>query len=270
MIIPFVLIFIIGTLIGSFLNVVILRLNSGKSFAKGRSICMSCNKTLHAHELVPILSYLIQRGRCRACTNPISVQYPIVEAFTGLIFALTAFHFLPILSLSAISYIALVSVFVLVFSFLIVIAVYDIRHKIIPDKLSYAFALIAFVSLFINYSFMGKIFVIPPLHMILAGPLLALPFALIWFLSKGKWMGLGDAKLTLGIGWLLGLSQGLASLVLGFWSGAIISLIFLLLKYHKVTPKTEIPFAPFLILGVLLVFFFNLDIFSIISWFRIS
>ncbi|MFA7315643.1 MAG: prepilin peptidase [Candidatus Paceibacterota bacterium] len=265
----FLFIFILGTLIGSFLNVVIYRFNSGKSIAKGRSICMSCNHTLRFYELVPIFSYLIQAGKCRRCSSRISHQYPIVEAFTGLVFAGVVFHFLPLLSLSLISYVVLVSVFFVLFSLLIVIAVYDMRHKIIPDTLSYAYAGITLASLFINYSFIGSVFVIPPLALLLAGPLLASPFALIWLISRGRWMGLGDAKLMIGIGWMLGLSQGIAALILAFWSGAIVSLIMMALHRRKITAKTEIPFAPFLILGVLIVFFCNLDIFSIISWFRL-
>jgi prepilin signal peptidase PulO-like enzyme (type II secretory pathway) len=158
--------------------------------------------------------------------------------------------------------------FIFLFSLLIVIVVYDMRHKIIPDTLSYLYACIAFVSLFINYSFVGKIFILPSLWALLAGPILALPFALIWLFSRGRWMGLGDAKLLLGIGWMLGLSQGLASLILAFWSGAIVSIVLLVLRYRGITFKSEIPFAPFLIFGVVLVFFFTLDIFSIISWFR--
>ena len=77
-----ILFFIFGTLIGSFLNVVIFRLNTGKGVG-GRSMCMNCGKTLHAHELVPVLSYIFQLGKCRGCKTKISIQYPVVEAITG-------------------------------------------------------------------------------------------------------------------------------------------------------------------------------------------
>lgn len=103
---------------------------------------------------------------------------------------------------------------------------------------------------------------------LLAGPALALPFFLIWLFSKGQWMGLGDPKLMLGIGWFLGPIMGLSAIILAFWIGAGYALILIALtkcKWHnlKISRKTEVPFAPFLILGFLLVFFFNIDILNL-------
>jgi prepilin signal peptidase PulO-like enzyme (type II secretory pathway) len=104
----------------------------------------------------------------------------------------------------------------------------------------------------------------------LAGPLLALPFALVWYFSKGEWMGLGDAKLALGIGWFLGLAGGISALCIGFWAGAVISVGLLLIQRHmkkrnrnRLSLKSEVPFAPFLIIGLLVVYFFPMDIFYI-------
>ncbi len=264
----FIFIFFLGTLIGSFLNVVIYRFGSGKSISRGRSICMSCNRTLRWYELIPVFSFLIQRGRCRSCASKISHQYPIVEIISGFVFALIAFHFRPLLAFSNVSYITLVSIVSLLFCLMIVIAVYDLRHKIIPDKLSYAFAIISFVALFINYSFVGSFFVVPSMWTIFAGPILSLPFGLIWLLSRGRAMGLGDAKLMLGIGWMVGISQGTAVIIISFWLGAIVSLLLLAFRGREITRKTEIPFAPFLIVGTAISFFLSIDIFSIISWFQ--
>ena len=267
----FILIFLLGIIIGSFLNVVIYRFNTGKSFVKGRSICMSCNKSLRWYELIPLFSFLIQSGKCRRCATKISHQYPIVELGTGLIFVLLAFHFLPILSISYWSFIFFLSLFAFIFSLLIVISVYDIRHKIIPDKLVYIYIIVSFLSIFIVSSSSGLSFSLPSLLAILSGPIVALPFAFLWLISKGKWMGLGDAKLILGIGWMLGPILALSALVIAFWIGAIVGLFVIFFsrnlsqldKTGKVGMKTEIPFAPFLIIGTLIVFLFNLDIVSL-------
>lgn len=272
----FVFIFLLGTIIGSFLNVVIYRFNTGKTIVKGRSICMTCNRNLRWYELIPVFSFLIQMGKCRRCKEVISHQYIIVEIITGLIFVLIAQHFSPIFLFSLPSYLLLVIFFFFLFSFLIVISVYDFRHKIIPDKIAYIYAFVAFLSIFINHFGIGPLFVLPSFSSLIAGPVLALPFALLWLVSRGKWMGLGDAKLMLGIGWMLGLLSGLASIMLAFWMGAIVGITIMILshsllhrKLGKINFKTEIPFAPFLIASALIVFLFNIDIITLSSLFSI-
>jgi len=267
----FLFVFIIGTIIGSFLNVVIYRFNTGKTIVSGRSMCMSCSNTLRWYELIPVFSFLIQSGRCRQCASRISHQYPIVELITGIIFVLISFKLLPFLFMSFWMYLFFLVFFVFIFCLLIVISVYDIRHKIIPDKLVYTFILVSLFSIFINYSMFGGFLTIPSLDSLLAGPILALPFALLWYLSKGKLMGLGDGKLVLGIGWLLGLSAGFSAVIISFWLGSIIGLSLMIFtkKRKNINMKTEIPFAPFLIVGTFLVFLFNIDILSIIKSFGI-
>lgn len=263
----FVLIFLLGTIIGSFLNVVIFRLNTGRTVAKGRSICMTCSRNLRWYELIPVLSFLIQSGKCRRCASKISHQYPLVELITGFIFALIAFKFLPVMHNSFILYIILVTLFVFIFSLLIVISVYDIRHKIIPDKLVYLFIFLSLFSVFINFFPIGPILILPSISALIAGPIIALPFILLWFFSKGRLMGLGDGKLMIGVGFLLGLSSGIFAVILAFWIGTIISVCLMLLSKKKINMKTEIPFAPFLIISTLITFLFNLDMFSLIRLF---
>ena len=138
-VIIFIFVFLLGTIIGSFLNVVIYRFNTGKTIVKGRSICMTCNRELRWYELIPLFSFLIQKGKCRRCAIKISHQYPLVEFLTGIIFVLIAHRFLSILYVSLGLYLFFLIFFVFIFSLLIVISVYDLRHKIIPDKLSYLF-----------------------------------------------------------------------------------------------------------------------------------
>jgi leader peptidase (prepilin peptidase)/N-methyltransferase len=266
----FVLIFILGSIIGSFLNVVIFRLNTGRTIVKGRSMCMTCGRKLYWYELVPIISFFMQRGRCRHCKIRISVQYPIVEILTGIIFMMLAYKFLIVSFFSLPSYIFLIVFFGIILSSFLVMVVYDIRHKIIPEKVLYVFIVFSIISLFVNTSGFGSLFIKPSLSSIIAGPLLSFPFALIWIVSRGKWMGLGDAKLVLGIGWLLGIAGALCSLILSFWFGAVISIIIMIFSRRKVGMKTEIPFAPFLFIGIVLTFFLGLDISSLSYLFFIN
>ncbi len=268
-ILVFILFFLFGNIIGSFLNVVIYRFGTGRSMVHGHSICMSCGHKLLWYELIPIFSFLIQSGRCRSCASAISHQYPIVEAVTGFVFAILAFHFLPLASYSVFHYAVMLSIYMFLFSLLIVISVYDIRHKIIPDNLVYVFDIIAFISIFINKTSPTPFFVKPDIWIIFSGFILAAPFALIWLLSHGKWMGLGDAKLELGLGSMLGLSLGLSAIFISFWIGSIVSLLTLFFIHKKFNLKTEIPFAPFLILSALIVFLYNIDIISLANVFRL-
>lgn len=244
--------FILGTIIGSFLNVVALRYNTGMTL-KGRSKCFSCGKNLEWHELVPILSFFYQGGECKKCKSKISWQYPLIEILAGVLFILI-FYYFPPTSLQA----SFNTVFYLfITSLLLIIAIYDIKHKIIPDPIVYLFAFVAFLKLFISPDLN---FFVPSIGDLISGPLLASPFFFIWLFSKGKWMGLGDAKLTLGIGWVLGFTAGLSAVILAFWIGAIISVIWIYVVFRKFKSKQEIPFGPYLILGMYLVLFFGISV----------
>ena len=266
MLFNYLFIFIFGTIIGSFLNVVIFRL--GEKSIKGRSSCRFCNKKLAWNELIPIFSFLIQKGKCRNCGKKISWQYPAVEILTALIFLLIfnlqIFNFQTIFNFSIFQFLKLIYLW-FVFSILIVITVYDLKHKIIPDKL---------VFLFIGFSFVGLLFleIVPVTTLnLLAGPILATPFVLLWLISHGRWIGLGDAKLALGIGLFMGLVDGISSIILSFWIGSFIGIVLVLLsKFDSLffggknfTIKSEIPFAPFMILGMILILFFGWDILSL-------
>jgi prepilin signal peptidase PulO-like enzyme (type II secretory pathway) len=244
--------FIFGTIIGSFLNVVSLRFNTGKT-VNGRSKCMTCGKQLTWKELIPLWSFIIQGGACRKCKSRISWQYPLVEFCAGVFFTLIFVYFPPVTPLATFTTVF----YILVTSLLLVISAYDIKHKIIPDEFVYAFSLVALIGLCVG----GESWLhVPSLGAFLAGPVLALPFALLWLVSKGTWMGLGDAKLILGIGWLLGLSRGANSIIISFWIAAIISVTWLFVTYRSFKPKQEIPFGPYLIIGMYLVLFFHVQV----------
>jgi leader peptidase (prepilin peptidase) / N-methyltransferase len=223
-------IFILGTVIGSFLNVVILRYDTGESIVKNRSRCFSCKKVLKWFELIPVISFIVQRGRCRQCQNKISWQYPLVELLTGIIFLL-------IFQLTRYS-LLVTGYYFAIFSLLIVIAVYDLKHQIIPDKFVYIFDILALFQI----------------RNFLAGLILFAFLGLIWLLSKGRAMGFGDAKLALGMGWLLGAASGVLAMVLSFWAGALAG-IFLLIFFRKdYGLKSKISFGPFLVLGTIIAF----------------
>lgn len=258
------LIFLIfGFIIGSFLNVVIYRFNTARSFG-GRSACMSCQTELHWSELIPLVSFLIQKGRCLNCQTKISIQYPLVEFITGLIFAALFLKLQALFFASTFLFTVVYTYYALMFSLLIVVAVYDLRHKIIPDLLALVFGVLAFVGLFffnVDNS-LGFYPHWPSVLEFLSGPLIALPLYLFWLVSSGRWMGLGDAKLAVGLGWLLGFSRAISGVVVAFWIGAIVG-IALVIFSKQYRMRSEIPFAPYLVSGALLSFLFELHLFGI-------
>jgi leader peptidase (prepilin peptidase)/N-methyltransferase len=254
-ILPLILSFIFGTVIGSFLNVVSLRFNTGTGIG-GRSKCMSCGETLTWKELVPLFSFMMQKGACKKCKSKISWQYPLVEFMAGVLFVLVFITFPPLSLLAGTTTL----IYVIMSCLLVVIAAYDVKHKIIPDQFVYTFVLLSLINLCVGgMSWLHA----PSISAFIAGPALALPFALIWVVSKGKWMGLGDAKLVLGIGWFLGLAAGVNALILSFWIAAVISVIWLFITYKKFKAGTEIPFGPYLILGMYLVLIFKIQVLDV-------
>lgn len=265
-----VVVFLFGIVIGSFLNVVIYRLHTGKSL-NNRSHCLSCGQHLSSYELVPLLSYLFLRGRCRHCGCFIPYRYFAVELLTGLAF-LMAFYVTDDFFVLAIMCILL--------SALIVGAVYDLFHLIIPDEVSLLVAALAVV--FVSYN--ATVSTAPLLSVVsdaLFGGVLAFGvFGFLWLISRGTWMGFADAKLAFGLGMFTGLSGAFSLLVLSFWIGATTSLAVIFLQYLRrklpvvggfnymghVNMKSEIPFAPFLIVAFLLVFFAGVDVLSLASY----
>lgn len=295
-------VFVFGTIIGSFLNVVILRYNTGLPiFSRaGRSQCFSCGKILGPAELVPVLSFLFLSGRCSVCKTKISIQYPAVELLTGLLFLLIFIKNYSLLAVAPVSFALFFTFHMVVWSILIVITFYDLRHKIIPNGLVYALCTLTLLgAVFIQMS-RGSIFPDTYLDLanFLAGPLFFLFFSSLWLVSGGRWIGLGDAKLVLAVGFLLGLAGGVSALILSFWTGAIFGIFLILVgavlrqlearaqarvgagvaagavrnsrlsTFSKnLRMKSELPFAPFIILGTLIVFFCSMDILGLSNFF---
>ena len=243
MIFPYILVFIFGLAAGSFINSVTLRYNTGEKVTRGRSRCFNCAKNLRWFELIPLLSFLFLRGRCRSCRSKISWQYPAVEILTGILFLLVSIKW----SSGDHYEIGILAYWLIVCSILIAIAVYDARHKIIPDSFAYSLLAVSLAGnlIFFKINLVGLALSIAP----------ALFLASLWYFSGGRWMGLGDAKLMSGGGVFLGFPSAIWAMVLSFWAGAAVG-ISLLLSNSGVTLKSEIPFGPFLVLGILLAFFY--------------
>ena len=252
------------------------------SIVKGGSKCFLCGHKLKWFELIPVLSFIAQKGRCRECGAKISYQYPLVEFLTGLIFLLVFSSQLSALSKTINPYFLLSTFYFLtIFSLLIIIAVYDLRHKIIPSGIVYTFCILTFLNLFRLPEWLGQAgisdfgFRIFNNDSFWAGIIFASFFAILWLASGfvfvgiknglikfkseniGTWMGLGDAKLALGIGWLLGSEKTLVAALMAFWIGAIVGLGIMFLKKNKYNLKSQIAFGPFLVIGTIIAFFWG-------------
>ncbi len=240
--------FVFGLIVGSFINVVILRHNTGKSLS-GRSGCMSCCCKLKWFELLPLISYIALRGKCAKCGSNISLQYPVVELSLAAVFALISIQGFDILHIVLAMIISIL---------LLIIAVYDTYHTIIPN-----FYVYMFIALSILWNMQYAIMYL------IAGLVLAVPFALLWLLSRGRWIGLGDAKLMLGIGTMLGLFGGFITLTIASIVGALAGLGYIAIRKlciigldctdNDSKMRLEVPFGPFLIFGFFVVWFLHVD-----------
>jgi len=239
----------LGLIIGSFLNVLILRTGTDEGVG-GRSHCPKCRHQLAWYDLIPVVSWVALSGRCRYCRARISIQYPMVEAGTAVLFYTFASSWLPVLPL--IMTLGIMALYV-------AITVFDLHHSLIPDEWNYAAAMLALVYGYVLYGNES------PFLFILAGPVAALPLFLLWAYSRGAWMGFGDVKLALSFGWILGPLHGFVAVMFAFVIGAVVSLAILLplssiLTFaHRqgwislsgagasFTMQSEVPFGPFLI-----------------------
>ena len=255
--------FLFGVIIGSFLNVVILRTHTKRSLG-GHSHCMTCGKRLGALQLVPVLSYLALLGRCHFCGARISSRYILIELLSGILFA-----YIFTLELSPL----LMVVHLVFLSLLLVVFVYDIEHLIIPDE--YVLALVP-LALVLGAAELPALS-LAGIEQLFIGAVLSFVFlGGLWKLSGGKWIGLGDAKLSVPLALAVGMMHTCALIVFAFWIGAVLSvsvlgLASLLARGQKrlrffrtpLTMKAEVPFAPFLIGSFLIVYYGHADVFTI-------
>lgn len=244
----FFLIFILGLSVGSFLNVVICRLKEEKKFIKGRSYCPKCKHILRWYDNIPLISFIILEGKCRYCRKKISLQYPLVELGTGILFALAFLKWeMEVLSgLGYKPYLLLISYFIFI-SFLVIIFVYDLRWYLILDRVSAPAIITALIlNLLLGYSF---------LNLILAAGIIGGVFLLQFLVSDGKWIGGGDIRLGFLMGVMLGLSRGIVAFFIAYFLGSIIGIILVAMKRKKMSSR--IPFGTFLTVGVLISMFYG-------------
>lgn len=243
-------IFIAGLVVGSFLNAVIYRVYKNISLL-GRSFCPKCKKKISWFDNLPIISFLFLKGKCRYCRKKISWQYPLVELIMGIL-AVSSFiltisfteKFTDIkIWLSFLGNFSVLAVFLIIF-------VYDFKYYIIPDKV-----LFPGIALYLCFFLLTK----PPLNALISAiygmAVYVLILGLVFVLTKGKGMGFGDVKLGVLLGMFLKFPLSFYGLVLSFWIGGTVSLFLLFTSKKKL--KDKIPFAPFLIISAVCVWFFQ-------------
>ncbi len=231
-------VFLLGAVIGSFLNVCIYRIPAGDSIVSPGSRCPGCGTEIRWYRNIPILSFLFLRGRCAACGMRISPRYPLVEALTGILFVLVFFHF---------GFRWATPVYWVFTAALVAITFIDLDHQIIPDNISLPGIPIGFLCTFLIpwISWTDSLFGI-----LLGGGSLFLVAAIYELLTKKEGMGGGDIKLLAMIGAFLGWQGVLPVIFLGSFAGSLVGVPLMLIG--KSGGKTAIPFGPFLALGALI------------------
>jgi leader peptidase (prepilin peptidase) / N-methyltransferase len=237
---------LLGLLVGSFLNVVIWRVPRGESIVQPPSACPSCHTPLKPADLVPVVSWLVLRGKCRTCGTKISARYPLVEALTGVLWALMGWHFAGSWALP--NYLAFTA-------FLIALSGIDLDTFKLPRTIIYLGGLVSLVLL------VGATLLEPadldgrwvPMGKAGLGALGAFAFFFLIHLASPKAMGFGDVRLSaylgLNLGWL-GLLYVPVGIFLGFLLGAVAGVALIVAK--KAGRKTAIPFGPYLAAGALI------------------
>lgn len=236
--------FILGLILGSFLNVLLFRLDREGGIIWGRSKCPKCKSQLNWRDMIPLLSFILLKRKCRYCKERISFIYPIVELLTGLIFALFYIQLGFPFNISNIFQLILIY-------FLIAILFFDYIYYLIPDKIVLPLALSSLV--------LAVIVRRPELiNLLISGLIFGGFFAILYIISKGRWIGLGDAKLSLLIGLSFGYPDSFLVIVGSIWTAALLGLI--LIVFKKASFKSELPFGSFLAAYSILLIIYQYEI----------
>src|SRR5581483_11946929 len=236
----FPLLFFFGLFIGSFLGVISDRVPNNESIVLPPSHCDSCKKKLRWYDNIPLLSYVLLKGKCRFCGNKISFYYPAVELTTALLFVVIGISTQNITELIFNLYIS---------ASLIVIFFSDLKYEIIPSSVVYP----AIVITFLFKIFFVNLTLFPPIASALGAFLF---FLSLFLITKGRGMGFGDVQLAFLMGLFLGFPKILVSLYVAFLTGGMLSLILVLWGKKKLRGST-LPFGPFLVFGTFFALFFG-------------
>ncbi|MEG0829312.1 MAG: prepilin peptidase [Anaerovoracaceae bacterium] len=236
-------VFLFGIIIGSFLNVLIYRMPLGINIAKGRSFCPNCDTQLSNRDLIPIVSFLFLKGKCRTCGNKISGRYPLVELLGGI---------LAVLSVAAYGLTWQSGVVFVVSAILLTITFIDIDTMEIPNTLVLAILVIAIASVFVK----GEVLIIQRL---LGMVIISLPMFLMNFIIKDSFGG-GDIKLCFACGFLLGWQNMLVGTFIAVLLGGIYGIYVLATKQKG--KKDHFAFGPFLGLGMIIALLWGSEIFT--------
>jgi len=233
----FFLIFAGGVCVGSFLNCLVYRLNKrgGKGLLWGRSFCPHCQHQLSWYDNIPLLSFIILQGRCRYCHQPISFHYPLVELATGILTLIVFACYNHGLIFNTLS-------LLLIFYALVAIFLSDFFYQTIPDEIVLPAMVLAIIGHF-------------QVQFLLSGIIAAAFFLFLVLITKGKGMGMGDVKLAAFMGFFLGYPKIVVALYLAFLTGALLSVILILLKKKRF--GEEIAFGPFLVAATIISLFFG-------------
>jgi len=242
---------ILGLIIGSFLNVVVYRLNKVESLL-GRSHCPYCKKKIRWFDNIPLASFIFLSAKCRDCGEKISWQYPVMEMATGIIFALIGNYFFS--SYDSSSWF-LTAYYLVIFSLLLVIFMYDLKYMEIPMIILWVGMVISVVYFlptdWQNFHIVASILDLKTISGLVGGLVAFLFFFGLASYSKETWMGYGDAYIGLLSGFVVGWPNIVWTLMISFTIGALVSVGLIISR--KKTMKSQVPFAPFLISGVFLV-----------------
>ncbi|HKZ35773.1 MAG TPA: prepilin peptidase [Patescibacteria group bacterium] len=240
----YLLLFVLGVCAGSFLNVVLYRLRTGDSPLRGRSYCDNCKKPIAWYDNIPLLSFLILSGKCRHCQRQIPIDYPIVEALTGIQFVwlywLLKVNFNFFGRVEGFYSLALLAYWLVLFAGSLAIAVYDLKYMLIPDEILLPLIGLSLLRLPVS----GQWQVVP------VGIISAAFLWLLWKLTRGRGMGEGDIRLGLLMGLVLGWPQIIIAYFVAFLTGALWGVILIIARGKSL--KTKVAFGPFLLLGMLI------------------
>lgn len=253
---------IFGLVVGSFLNVVVYRLRAADTLM-GRSYCPHCKKTIRWYDNIPLLSFILLHWRCRHCKKKISWQYPAVESLTALLFLFAGIKFF---SLEDSATWAATVYYLIIISSLVAILVYDWLYMEIPSLVLWpAIGFAIGGGLILDWmEFVGPVELLSTRSFsgLSAAFLAFIFFFFLVAISKEKWMGMGDAYLAILLGFISGWPEVLLGMFLAFFIGSIYGLM--LIAIGKKTLKSQLPFAPFMVIGTMISLFF---FFPLSNWY---